>query len=305
MDQLSKRSGEAIDPRRWTVVCKHWLKGLCQKDEKCEYLHQYDLSRMPVCSSITKGKICTSEDCVFKHVDPNLKNCPRYDLGFCIKGPQCKERHERATKPPDYLPDKYFSEIINPMFHSVVPMKTDSIFLQTGLLPFQGSTRYFMAAGSRDSVELAMGYSAWATQKKDLKVVREGLRQCGNVALIFRDDFFFYGFAKIASDCDSGFHPNLFPNSQGLGPNFRLKWIKMCKLDASLTDSFRNPFDGMARIRLGKDAQEVETAVAQRLCEIMMQQPDYHGFDCSKKGRKETEEMNGKINLKKQKTNKE
>ena len=69
MDVLPKRSEAAIDPRRWTVVCKHWLKGLCQKDDKCEYLHQYDLSRMPVCSSITKGKLCTSEDCVFKHID--------------------------------------------------------------------------------------------------------------------------------------------------------------------------------------------------------------------------------------------
>ena len=191
------------------------------------------------------------------------------------------------------------------MFHSVVPMKADHIFLQTGHLPFQGSTRYFMAAGNKDSIKLAMGYSAWATQKKDLKVIREGLRQCGNTALIFRDEAFFYGLAKIVTDCDPSLHPKLFAHNQGLGPNFRLKWIKMCKMDAELTNSFRNPFDGMARVRLSKDAQEVETGIAEKLCEIMMKQVDYHGFDYSKKKIKKSEEIFDKINLKKQKTNKE
>ena len=160
MEEMPKRNEEAIDPRRWTVVCKHWLKALCQKDDKCEYLHQYDLSRMPVCSSITKGKICTLEDCVFKHTDPNMKRCPRYDLGFCIKGPQCKERHERTMKPPEYLPDKYFAEIINPMFHAMIPLKTDHIFLQPGQVPFQGATRYFIACGNKEFIKISMAYSA-------------------------------------------------------------------------------------------------------------------------------------------------
>jgi YT521-B-like domain len=302
MEELPKRAEEAIDPRRWTVVCKHWLKGLCQKDEKCEYLHQYDLSRMPVCSSITKGKVCTLEDCVFKHTDPNMKRCPRYDLGFCIKGPQCKEKHERALKQPDYLPDKYFSEIINPMFHSVVPLKTDHIFLQRQV-PFQGSTRYFIACGDKSLIKLSMAYFAWSVMKKDLKVIREGLRQCGNVALIFRDDSYFYGFAKIVTDCDPSLHPNLFGNNPNLSSNFHIKWMKKCKLDSSLTNAFRNPFDGMARIRLSKDSQEVETEVAEKLCELLMQQPDYPDSEYSRKKRKRSADHTDKLILKKNKIN--
>lgn len=36
------------------VVCKHWLRGLCKKGDQCEFLHEYDLSRMPECFFFSK-----------------------------------------------------------------------------------------------------------------------------------------------------------------------------------------------------------------------------------------------------------
>merc|ERR1712156_650802 len=32
-----------------TIVCKHWLRGLCKKGDGCEFLHEYDMSKMPEC----------------------------------------------------------------------------------------------------------------------------------------------------------------------------------------------------------------------------------------------------------------
>jgi cleavage and polyadenylation specificity factor subunit 4 len=32
-----------------TVVCKHWLRGLCKKGDDCEFLHEFDMSKMPEC----------------------------------------------------------------------------------------------------------------------------------------------------------------------------------------------------------------------------------------------------------------
>lgn len=32
------------------VVCKHWLRGLCKKGEACEFLHEYNLRKMPECT---------------------------------------------------------------------------------------------------------------------------------------------------------------------------------------------------------------------------------------------------------------
>ena len=31
------------------VVCKHWLRGLCKKGDGCEFLHEYDMTKMPEC----------------------------------------------------------------------------------------------------------------------------------------------------------------------------------------------------------------------------------------------------------------
>ncbi len=35
---------------RHTIVCRHWLRDLCMKGDKCDFLHQYDLARMPECA---------------------------------------------------------------------------------------------------------------------------------------------------------------------------------------------------------------------------------------------------------------
>ena len=47
------------DPRLRTVVCRHWLRDLCMKGSACEFLHQYDLSKMPLCRH---GERCKTSD---------------------------------------------------------------------------------------------------------------------------------------------------------------------------------------------------------------------------------------------------
>lgn len=37
-----------------TIVCKHWLRGLCKKGDDCEFLHEYDMSKMPECYFYSK-----------------------------------------------------------------------------------------------------------------------------------------------------------------------------------------------------------------------------------------------------------
>lgn len=52
-----KSYGAKVDPRHRTVVCRHWLHGLCQKGERCEFLHMFDRARMTPCKHGTKCKI--------------------------------------------------------------------------------------------------------------------------------------------------------------------------------------------------------------------------------------------------------
>ena len=78
------------------IVCKHWLRGLCKKgDAQCEFLHEYDMSKMPICQFFSSDGSCSNEDCIFRHVDATaqLGECPWYARGFCRRGKQCHYQH--------------------------------------------------------------------------------------------------------------------------------------------------------------------------------------------------------------------
>lgn len=85
-----------------SVVCKHWLRGLCKKgDEHCEFLHEYNLKKMPECWFFSKYGECANPDCFYLHVDKTIKGeaCQWYGRGFCRHGPHCRNRHVRMVHP--------------------------------------------------------------------------------------------------------------------------------------------------------------------------------------------------------------
>eukprot|EP00581_Thalassiosira_minuscula_P009772 CAMPEP_0183708538 /NCGR_PEP_ID=MMETSP0737-20130205/4824_1 /TAXON_ID=385413 /ORGANISM="Thalassiosira miniscula, Strain CCMP1093" /LENGTH=638 /DNA_ID=CAMNT_0025936431 /DNA_START=274 /DNA_END=2190 /DNA_ORIENTATION=- len=84
------------DPRLRTVVCRHWLRDLCMKGAACEFLHQYDLTKMPLCRH---GDRCKVKDCPFRHIsEADRLECVFYSQGFCIHGPFCRYRHVRRDR---------------------------------------------------------------------------------------------------------------------------------------------------------------------------------------------------------------
>ncbi|CEH12541.1 related to cleavage and polyadenylation specificity factor [Ceraceosorus bombacis] len=95
----------ARDPHKRTV-CKHWLRGLCKKGDQCDYLHEYDMRRMPECRFFATFGFCNSADeCLYLHVDPKskIRSCEWYERGFCPKGPDCPKKHIRRPACPLYL----------------------------------------------------------------------------------------------------------------------------------------------------------------------------------------------------------
>ncbi|NWI52896.1 CPSF4 factor, partial [Calyptomena viridis] len=88
-----------------TVVCKHWLRGLCKRGDGCDFLHEYDVAKMPECYFYSKFGECSNKDCPFLHVDAtrSTMGCPWYDRGFCRHGPRCKYQHTRRVMCANYL----------------------------------------------------------------------------------------------------------------------------------------------------------------------------------------------------------
>lgn len=93
-----------IKPEK-TVVCKHWLRGLCKKGDNCEFLHEYNLKRMPECWFYSKYGECSNPECVYLHIDPEskIKECVWYTRGFCKHGPKCRNKHVRQVVCQNYL----------------------------------------------------------------------------------------------------------------------------------------------------------------------------------------------------------
>ncbi|KAI9829299.1 MAG: RNA-binding component of cleavage and polyadenylation factor [Phylliscum demangeonii] len=89
-----------------SLVCKHWLRGLCKKGDACEFLHEYNLRKMPECNAYTRTRHCLNGDeCLYLHIDPDsrLPPCPHYDKGFCPLGPLCAKKHVRKQPCAYYL----------------------------------------------------------------------------------------------------------------------------------------------------------------------------------------------------------
>ena len=109
-------------------MCKHWLRGLCKKNDHCEFLHEYNLRKMPECLFYLKNGFCTqTPECLYLHIDPQLKiaECMSYNRGFCPDGPECTKRHVRKVMCPLYLtgfcPKGPECEFGHPKFDNITP----------------------------------------------------------------------------------------------------------------------------------------------------------------------------------------
>ena len=113
-------SGKTGIRGKYSVVCRHWLRDLCMKGDKCDFLHQFDLEKMPECSQWARHGRCYEKDCEFKH-DAEKMECLKYKFGFCKSGNQCKLRHDKLSRGylPDILPDWFLRELIPNVFDFV------------------------------------------------------------------------------------------------------------------------------------------------------------------------------------------
>lgn len=94
------------DRERLATVCKHWLRGLCKKGDACEFLHEYNLRRMPECWWYAKFGYCQAGDeCLYAHPKERKIECPDYKRGFCKLGESivCSSANVILTSPKVHI----------------------------------------------------------------------------------------------------------------------------------------------------------------------------------------------------------
>ncbi|KAI9219623.1 hypothetical protein BC828DRAFT_385683 [Blastocladiella britannica] len=81
------------------VVCKHWLRALCQKGDACEYLHEYNMRKMPECRFYKEKGTCPNAECEFRHIDAHskIRECAWFARGFCKHGSHCLRKHVKKS----------------------------------------------------------------------------------------------------------------------------------------------------------------------------------------------------------------
>src|SRR4051812_46811751 len=93
MNEREDKAGKTF--KKFPIVCKFWMMKTCNKNDKCQYLHEQaeTRQRIPVQSEI---------------------ECPWYGLGFCKNGPNCQFKHikkDNADELPTELPAWYLEYI--------------------------------------------------------------------------------------------------------------------------------------------------------------------------------------------------
>jgi hypothetical protein len=101
----SCRFKHSFNKRAKTVVCTHWLRGLCKKDKRCDFLHEYDLTKMSICQFWRDAGECNNPECLYRHVRlaESSAECPYYRRGFCRHGPKCRHTHVRRKACANYI----------------------------------------------------------------------------------------------------------------------------------------------------------------------------------------------------------
>eukprot|EP00931_Biecheleriopsis_adriatica_P088440 TRINITY_DN62766_c0_g1_i1.p1 TRINITY_DN62766_c0_g1~~TRINITY_DN62766_c0_g1_i1.p1 ORF type:complete len:573 (-),score=96.16 TRINITY_DN62766_c0_g1_i1:56-1774(-) len=295
-------SAEGSANRGTRTVCKHWLKNLCMKGDKCEYLHQYDPNRMPECFFFLKTGKCTDPECVFKHVAATERpECQRYRLGYCKFGPLCRSRHDRLPKDkiPDVLPDWFLNSLL--VNSHLVPRAEDVnlspsefrgrsselalsvISGEQGAIPglpppVHGKCRFFvMRSVNLRNVQISASKGIWATGGGNTQKLRQGFREVDHVIMIFTssETRTFLGYARMVDEPDDMLFPGIWGEfSSRLSPSFKVHWIKQCSVPCSAANHIRNSLNDDQPVSRGKDGQELPASVGERLCRFLWQQPE-------------------------------
>lgn len=119
--------------------------------------------------------------------------------------------------------------------------------------------RVFMIKSSDlKNIYKSIRLGVWATGKQNTSLLEKAFRDSNHVILLFsaNESGGFQGYCRMSSLPAPRLHPNLWGSfSSRLGPNFRVQWLKQCKVDFEKFGGLTNPLNDDQPIRKSRDCQ--------------------------------------------------
>ncbi|PFH32739.1 zinc finger (CCCH type) motif-containing protein [Besnoitia besnoiti] len=139
----------------------------------------------------------------------------------------------------------------------------------------QSTKRFFIIKSNRMSnIYTSIQHGVWATSKGNTRKLINAFNSTDHILLLFsaNESGGFQGFGRMMSLPD----PQLFPGIWGpvqlrLGGNFRVMWLKQCKVEFEELGKVTNPWNDDLPLRKSRDGTEVPPALGSLLCTAMAQ----------------------------------
>lgn len=296
-DQGIVSSSIARSSGKHSVVCRHYVLGNCMKGDLCDFLHQFDLTRMPECHKYMKFGRCDEVGCQFKHTKSDEKIvCMDYRWGFCSLGPTCRKRHENLQSVPELVPDWYLQTILDNSNHfpkldseldrklqQIIGHDSTNISSLQGIVPGlpikpTGSLKVFIVKSiTMANIELSVHSGYWASSPVNNAKFSDAFESFDHVILIFsaNESGGFQGYARMSSLPSRSFVPGIWGRSgTRLGASFKVQWLKQCAVSFEEFSALRNPLNENAPVKKSKDGCELPPDLAGQICRVLWESPD-------------------------------
>ncbi|KAK2196631.1 bifunctional Zinc finger [Babesia duncani] len=290
-----------------SIVCRHWLKGMCMKGEFCDFLHQLVYSRMPPCRSFEKNGFCIDlirGNCIFQHTEPEIAGAKdgqgetmsdvsyvadpiafatAFVMALSTVFPQGSK--EAALNEDGILDDILESEPDNAendgddeknqIVGVVIPGINDGS--NSHLEINNSNTKCFIIkCNNMMNIYYSICYGIWATGPANTAKFRNAFINYDHVLLIFsgNESGGFQGYARMMTQPISGLYKGVWGKiSNKLGDNFRVKWIKQCSVDFDKLRRLTNPLNNNCPLKKSRDGTELPLDVAEIVCNTLNDAP--------------------------------
>lgn len=125
---------------------------------------------------------------------------------------------------------------------------------------------FVIKSGKIENILTSVQRGIWATGKANISRFEEAFQTCDQVIFLMsaNESGGFQGYARMASMSDPQLYPKIWGSfSTKLSANFRLHWLKQCKLDFEALASFTNPWNENKPLKKSRDGQELPLDLAE------------------------------------------